>query len=389
MKHTKRAMSCGIVAVAMAIMFAGASLSGNVTDTSQSSQQANTNVVVLADNQAAAPAKETKEIVQVNDESEPKTTPVVTADPEWVGKAMADVKEALNVRAEASADADLVGKLYAGSLATVVEEGTEWTKIQSGNVSGYVMTKYLVFGDDAKALAAKSCKMYVESKVGGLAVRSTTDENAENKIHVLEEGEKIEVNATAESVDGWVVVTYKGKTGYVSAQYVSEPTYEFAKALTVAEEQAAEKAKTKSKAKSSDKSSTKTSTKSTSKSSDSSKSTGSSKSTSASYSDAQILAALIWCEARGESYEGQVAVGAVVMNRVQSGSFPGSISGVVYQGGQFSPVSSGKLKKALANGNYCMDAAQAALAGQDPTGGALYFNSGSGKGLQIGNQHFW
>lgn len=373
MKHTKRAVSCGIVAVAMAIMFAGASLSGNVTDTSQSSQQANTDMVVLASSQATALEKGTKEIVQVNDENEPKTTTVVTADPEWVGKAMADIDSALNVRAEASTEAELVGKFYKGSLATVVEEGAEWTKIESGNVSGYVKTTHLAFGDDAKALAAKDCKMYVESKVGGLAVRSTTDTEAENKIHVLEEGEKIEVDTTAEAIEGWVVVTYNGKTGYVSAEHVTEAEYEFTKALTIAEEQAAEKAKAK------------TSSKSSSKSSSSS----SSSSSSASYSDVEILAALIWCEARGESYEGQVAVGAVVMNRVESGSFPSSISGVVYQRGQFSPVSSGKLKKALANGNYCMAAAEAALAGEDPTGGALYFNSGSGRGMQIGNQHFW
>lgn len=386
MKHTKRAMSCGIVAVAMAVMFAGASLSGNVTDTSQSSQKANTEVVALA-SQTTALEKETKEIVQVNDESEPKTTTVATADPEWIGKAMADVKEALNVRETASEDGELVGKLYKGSVATVVEEGTEWTMIKSGNVSGYVKTAYLVFGDDAKALAEKECKLMLESKIGGLAVRSTPDTSLDNKIHVLEEGEKIEVNTTADPVDGWYVVTYKNKTGYVIADdtYVVKPAYEFKKALTIEEEKAAEKAKVKA-TKKTTKKTTKSSSKSSTKTSSTSKSSSSS---SASYSDVELLAALIWCEARGESYEGQVAVGAVVLNRVDSGSFPNSISGVVYQKGQFTPAASGKLKKALANGNYCMDAAQAALAGQDPTGGALYFNSGTGKGMQIGNQHFY
>ena len=126
MKHTKRAVSCGIVAAAMAVMFAGASLSGNVTDTSQSSQQANTEVVVLADANAA-PEMAAKEITQVNDESEPKTTQVEEVDQAWVNKAMANVDGALNVRSAASADSDVVGKLYKGSLAEVVEQGTEWT----------------------------------------------------------------------------------------------------------------------------------------------------------------------------------------------------------------------------------------------------------------------
>lgn len=383
MKHTKRAVSCGIVAVAMAVMFAGASLSGNVTDTSQSSQQANTDVVVLADVQNTAPEKESKTITQVNSENDSLATPVETADQAWVGKAMANVESSLNVRAAASADADVVGKLYKGSLAEVVEEGTEWTKIKSGNVEGYVNNTYCVFGDDAKALAAEVCKTYVTSETATVNVRSAADANVDdNIIHVLEEGEKIEVDTAAAPVDGWVVVKHDGKTGYVSAEFVTEPAYEYTKALTIEEEQAIEKAAAEAKA-----AKAKASKKS---SSSSSKSSGSSSaSSSASYSDVQLLAALIWCEARGESYEGQLAVGAVVMNRVESGSYPNSISGVIYQSGQFSPVSSGKLARALANGNYCMDAAQAALAGQDNTGGALHFNSGTGKGIQIGNQHFW
>ena len=66
-------------------------------------------------------------------------------------------------------------------------------------------------------------------------------------------------------------------------------------------------------------------------------------------------------------------------------------SAVVYQGGQFSPVSNGSLSRTLANGarSDCYEAAQAALNGENPVGNCLYFNSGSGKGIQIGNQHFY
>jgi spore germination cell wall hydrolase CwlJ-like protein len=94
---------------------------------------------------------------------------------------------------------------------------------------------------------------------------------------------------------------------------------------------------------------------------------------------------------RGESYTGMVAVGAVVVNRVNSGSFPNSISGVIYQSGQFTPVATGTFQSVLSRGarSDCYAAAQAALSGESPVGGCLYFNSGYGSGIQIGYQHFY
>ena len=111
----------------------------------------------------------------------------------------------------------------------------------------------------------------------------------------------------------------------------------------------------------------------------------------AAQADKELLASLIFCEAGNQPYEGQVAVGAVVMNRVKSGSYPDSIADVIYQSGQFSPVSSGKFQTVLSRGarSDCYEAASAALAGENPIGSCLYFNSGSGRGIQIGNQHFY
>ena len=112
---------------------------------------------------------------------------------------------------------------------------------------------------------------------------------------------------------------------------------------------------------------------------------------SAGSDDTSLLAALIYCEAGNQSYEGKVAVGAVVMNRVYSSSFPNSISEVIYQSGQFTPASSGMLASALANGvpSTCYDAAVAAIGGENPVGSALYFNTGSGKGTKIGDHQFY
>lgn len=107
--------------------------------------------------------------------------------------------------------------------------------------------------------------------------------------------------------------------------------------------------------------------------------------------DTTLLAALIYCEAGNQSYEGMVAVGAVVMNRVYSPSFPNTISDVIYQSGQFTPAYSGALSSALANGvpSACYDAAVAAIGGENPVGGALYFNTGSGKGMKLGDHQFY
>ncbi|WJH32974.1 cell wall hydrolase [Paenibacillus sp. CC-CFT747] len=83
------------------------------------------------------------------------------------------------------------------------------------------------------------------------------------------------------------------------------------------------------------------------------------------------LARIIHAEARGESFQGQVAVGAVVLNRVQSNSFPDSISGVIFQPGQFSAVRDGQYQ--LAPDSSAYEAARTALNGYDPTGGALFY----------------
>ena len=114
-------------------------------------------------------------------------------------------------------------------------------------------------------------------------------------------------------------------------------------------------------------------------------------SSQSSVSDLDLLAALIYCEAGNQPYEGQVAVGAVVMNRVNSGSFPGSISEVINQSGQFTPSYTGVLAAALANGSGAAytGAASEAMAGSDPTGGCLYFNNHQGSGLQIGDHWFF
>ena len=110
--------------------------------------------------------------------------------------------------------------------------------------------------------------------------------------------------------------------------------------------------------------------------------------------DRYLLANLIYCEAGGEPYEGQVAVGAVVINRVLSSVFPDTVSGVIYQRKQFSPVASGRLALALSQNKAtpsCYQAADAAMSGTTNVGGCVYFRTPIPglTGIQIGGHIFY
>ena len=90
-------------------------------------------------------------------------------------------------------------------------------------------------------------------------------------------------------------------------------------------------------------------------------------------SDIQLMARAINGEARGEPYEGQVAVGAVILNRVKNSKFPNTIAGVIYQSGAFTAVADGQINVPIAENSTVYKAARDAMNGWDPTGGAIYY----------------
>ena len=301
-----------------------------------------------------------------------------TENAEWQNRLMADVDEFLYVRASGDADAEIIGKLYKGDVADVVENGDTWTHVVSGDVDGYVNNDYCVSGEDALAYAQENIETEAQVNTNGLRVRNAASEDA-SVIVAVSEGTTLTVDTDAETEDGWVAVKYKGQTAYVSADYV---TTELAlgEAVTIEEEKAAlaKKAEEEAAAKAAQ-------TKETT--------TVQNASVSASYDDVTLLAALIQCEAGNELYEGQLAVGVVVMNRLRSGAYPSSISGVIYQSGQFPPAGQGMVASIAANGpkSSCVQAAQQALGGSDNTGGATCFSrASSGRaGVVIGNHVFY
>ena len=329
-------------------------------------EKAETAIVTVASKSEAEAAAQQENAEEQKEETMSKT------EKEWQDKVMADVDDFLCIRAKGDADAEVLGKLYPTSVATVVKEGKSWTKIKSGSVKGYVKNDYLLFGSDAYENAKKVCKKYAYVQNDGLNVRAEASEEAK-VLSVANKGDKLVYDKKADKVEGWVAVTVKAGDGYVSAEYV-KVKLGTTEAVSIEEEIAAQKAKAAAAAKSSS-------------------AATQNAPTSASVDDTTLLAAIIQCEAGSECYEGKVAVGAVVRNRMRSSRYPNSISGVIYQRGQFGPARNGSLARVLASGNIsssCRQAAADALAGSDPTGGKLNFHRANGApGLVIGNHVFF
>ena len=336
-------------------------------------------VTVASKSEAAAGQEEKQAAKEVAEETEKETEKLSKTEQEWQDKVMADVEDFLCIRAKGDADAEVVGKLYPTSVATVAKQGKNWTKITSGDVKGYVKTEYLLFGSDAYANAKKVCKKYAHVQTDGLRIRSKANENAQ-VISVADKKDRLLLNKKADKKNGWVAVTVKAGNGYVSADYV-KVKLGTTDAVSIAEEIAAQKAK-----EAAERAAAVTAAASAPAATQHA-------ATSASVDDTTLLAAIIQCEAGSECYEGKVAVGAVVLNRVRSGSYANSISGVIYQSGQFGPASNGSLARVLASGNIsssCRQAAADALAGADPTGGKLSFHRANGRdGVVIGNHVFF
>lgn len=333
-----------------------------------------------------------QQLTEVQEEQRRQEEAAKAADP-WYSKLMANVEESLNVRQDASEESEVVGKLYKGAAADIEDSSVEgWIKIKSGNVEGYVKSDYCVTGQDAKALAMQVCTTYATVKEDGIRVRSQASTDSEIRT-VLTKDQKMTVDTGAQAAEGWVAVKCDdGQTAYIAADYVDVNT-DIKTAMTleeeqqmIAEQEAAKKAAEEKAAAEAAKEAA-----ASNSSASSSQAVSSDSGISASVDDVTLLSAIIYCEAGGEPYEGQLAVGAVVVNRVQSKAYPNSISAVIYQKGQFTPAASGKLAKVLASGkgSQCRQAALEALSGKDNTGGALSFHAGKGSGTVIGTQTFY
>lgn len=284
---------------------------------------------------------------------------------------MANVAYSVNVRVEPDENSDKAGLLYKDCGGRILERGDEWTRIQSGDLVGWVHNDYLLFDDEAESLAEDVGFKILTVETDALRIRMEPDANA-GILALVANGDELEVIDDSDS--DWIEVDYEGDTGYVSAEYV-KITFELdaGETMEAIKKREEEEAEAKRKA-------------------ELEKLKQKQAAVIADGNDVRLLAALIQCEAGTRDAAGQLAVGAVVMNRVRSGAYPGTISGVIYASGQFTPALNGKVA-AVYNGKVadsCISAAQAAINGETNVGTATHFRrAGNHEGILIGGQVFW
>lgn len=308
--------------------------------------------------------------------AEPQTTEPETTEPETTvessefdGYILPDVEVYLNIRETPSTDGVILGKLYVGSMAEIVEEMEGWMLVKSGNVEGYVNSDYIVTGKEAEELAREDGKTMATVLEGGLRVRETPGTDAD-VLSVVGEGEQFEV---AEEIEGWVGIRYTEDTvAYLSADYV-DVGFELGEAISIeeeqeairrAEEEAARRAEEEARAIEQAKAEA-----AERLANSAAVETVVTEGYTASYDDTYLLACLVHMESAGEPYEGKLAVANVVLNRLKSG-YGSTISEIIYAKNQFTGANTGALANIMAEGptDECMQAAVEALSGVNNIG---------------------
>ncbi|MDY5883668.1 MAG: NlpC/P60 family protein [Roseburia sp.] len=143
---------------------------------------------------------------------------------------IASVEGNLNVREQATTDSDIVGKMQGDAACEILEVDGEWTKISSGNVTGYVSSEFLLIGDAARARAAEIETTVAKVNTTTLYVREATNTDC-RIVALVGTGEELEV---LEALDGWYKVSVDDEEGYISADYV-EVSEQLPKAQTITE----------------------------------------------------------------------------------------------------------------------------------------------------------
>lgn len=351
---------------------------------SDEEEQADNTDIDEEDADEEEPADDTEDTE--SEDTEPEEEESEDAEPEEeeepeVLLAMADVDSVLNVRAEADADSERVGVLYKDTGGKVLEQKDGWSKIESGELVGWAMDDYLVFGDEVKQRADESGNMVATISTDSLRVREEPNSLA-TILGYVSNDDVLTVAAMGDN--GWVEITYNDTTGYINGDYLTvEPM--LASGDTVEAIQEKEEAKKQAEREEAEKRASEAGFEMTLV-----------ESYEGTISDMELLATIIYCEAGNQSHEGKVAVGNVVINRVNSGSFPNTFEAVIRAPRQFSPVASGKFDRMLGSGRVpenCYVAAQDAMDGISYVGDCLYFKNpkiaGAHAGITIGDHVFW
>ncbi|MBQ9765091.1 MAG: SH3 domain-containing protein [Lachnospiraceae bacterium] len=367
-----------VMVAAVAVLVIAAGCSDKKAEAETSSKQEETAPATSVTDVVDTTTPDIEIVTTESTVNEPETTTesipeeTTTAEPEpspLDGYVLADVKLYLNVREEPSVSAKVVGKMYVGDKATILEEKDEWTYITSGNVTGYVSNEYIVTGKAAEEYIIDAGLYKAKSTVSGLRIRKEPNIDCEY-YGAAYLGQTFK--AVSEE-DGWVKIRYNvagNETGYayLAAEYV-ELSCELGEAITIEEEQ--EKIRLAEEAR-----------KAAEKAARIRKALDSCEINpvpnrapiNLSDEDLYLLACLVYVESGIEPYEGQLAVANVVLNRYLQG-YGDTLTEIIYAKNQFEPVGKGILDKRLELGppQSCVKAAKEAAAGVNNIGDYCHF----------------
>ena len=315
------------------------------------------------------------------------------------------ISDNVNIREESNTDSAIVGKMNDGAVADIISSDGEWLNISSGDVTGYVKSEFVKTGSDAYIYAKDFYLVTGSVTEDGVNIRSGASTDAE-VIAAAFTGVAYEVDKEeTDGLDGWVCISVDSDNkGYVSADYM-EVTEGYPVAVSYTDNSSKEEDK-QSESKAKDKKSedetvvntennSKTETQTTQE--DKKEVTATETTTEAtteapvaedtsaqttvavtargsialSEDDINLMAAVMTLECGNESYEGQLAVANVILNRLQSGSWGSTISGVVYAPNQFTVVNLPNFNSYISPS--CLQAARDACAGTNNIGGYMSF----------------
>lgn len=287
---------------------------------------------------------------------------------EFSGKFVVNTEPYLEIYSADSIESEVAGKIYPASGGVVEEWGPEWTKVSSGNVTGYISTKDISIGYDAEKLAKEIGHHKVTVTVDSLNIRQEPNTDSE----VLTTAIQSDSFPVVETGEEWTRIDYGNGEGFVASEYVEE-SIELDEAISIAEEEAAAMEEMTASAAETETNEEMSDAKNSGKSADS---VAASSPVSAGSDEAYLLACMVYVESGAESYEGQLAVANVILNRVRDPRFDNTIAGVIYAPGQFPGAHNGVLDNVLASGpsESCIRAANEALAGVNNIGAYYYFN---------------
>lgn len=310
---------------------------------------------------------------------------------DFANKVISYTQERLCIYSQADVSSEVVGVMYPGSEGTIVEKGSEFTKITSGEVTGYARNVDLLFGSEADAVAPTISSKTAEVTIDSLPVLAEANSFAD-KIGTFNSGDSVDVY---DETEGFLLVTTEdGNYGYIDKECVNV-TYDLSSALTIAQENeiiAQQKAEEESIRAAEEE---RRAREAAAQALASNPSTGASTSVGtttrsaigATDEEIHLLACIIQWEAGWEGYDGKLAVANVVINRMLSSRFAqNTISTVIYSPGQFTGVTNGdgnpsdRFAALLAKSNDqlqegCYQAAVEALNGKNNIGDYLFFIS--------------